>query len=68
MVDPESQVQKLTDEFNKKYWNAANTSDLKDWFEACLLARQLVVNLGREGIVHDKMLDPEFKNKYTLEK
>ena len=66
MVSEKAQM--LTDEFNKTYWSAANSSDPDQYFQAVLLARQLVLELGLEGVLHDKLIDPEYTNKYTLEK
>lgn len=68
MVDPDSKAQKLADEFNRRYWKATATSKDTDYFDAVLIARQLVLELGSEKVLHDKLLDPEFANKYTLEK
>jgi len=59
-------AQHLVDEFNKTYWVAASKSDSKLFFEAALIARQLILELGRENIVHDKLIDPDYTNKQTL--
>lgn len=62
-------AQKLCDEFNRKYWSAMSSAEPVELLtEAALLARQLVVELGRQNLIHDKLLDPEYPNKYTLEK
>ena len=63
---PNNKIQKLTDEFNRTYWIAATNSDEKKFYEATLLARQLVVELGRQNIIHDKILDPEYTNKSLI--
>lgn len=61
-------IQSLADAFNRAYWKATSTSDVQDYFHAALMARQLVLELGVKGVLHDKLLDPEYPNKYTLEK
>lgn len=70
-----TKAQELADMFNKTYWLAAaqdvkpnQTDGLKLYRDASLLARQLVMVLGQNGILHDKLLDPEYPNKFTLEK
>ena len=56
-------IQELTDEFNAQYWRAVHTTEPEDWMWAGLKGRQLVVELGRVKMVHDKLLDPECSNE-----
>lgn len=46
-------LQSLTDAFNEKYYKAVETSDATAYFDACLIGRQLIFYLGKEGIVKD---------------
>jgi len=64
----ESKMQVLADEFNKKYWAACSASDATLFYEASLLARQLIFELGKNGVINDKLLDCAYPNKLTLEK
>jgi len=66
----ESKMQVLADEFNKKYWAACSASDADAtlFYEASLLARQLIFELGKNGVINDKLLDYAYPNKLTLEK
>lgn len=61
-------AQSLTDDFNKLYWKSALADDKSGMVDACYIARQLILELGRTGVLHDKMLDSDYPNKATLEK
>jgi len=60
-----STVQELADQFNAHYWRAVHTTEKEDWAWAAMYGRQLVVELGREKVVHDKLLDPECKDELS---
>jgi len=60
-----SKVQAAVDEFNKLYWQATNTSQPDDWFNVALAGRRVVLEMGREGLAQDKLLDPKAKNEIS---
>jgi hypothetical protein len=60
-----SRIQELTDEANMHYWRAVHTSDPEDWMWAALTGRQLIVEMGREKMIHDKLLDSECKDEIS---
>jgi hypothetical protein len=60
-----SKVQAAVDEFNKLYWQANFTKQPQDWCAAAMAGRRIALELGREGIAQDKLLDPKAKNEIS---
>ena len=52
-------LQNLVTEFNKAYWESRHIPDPAVMESVALLGRQIVVELGRNKIVHDYLLDGE---------
>ena len=58
-------LQRIADEFNKEYWRATTIADIDPEVRkiaaqnSMLLGRQLVYELGRQGI-SDTLLNPNF--------
>jgi len=51
------QLQKMADNFNKQYFNAAKTSNPEDWMSAALSARQMFNEMKDQEIVDDNVFE-----------
>jgi len=55
--------QQLTDRFNADYLKACNTSQPDDWFQATLTARQMVNQMGEDGLIEDNFTELQKQQK-----